>query len=129
MCSYSGNLVGLGSNEYVLLIDRGVCTFYKKIETALWGNNEYDNNVIGAIIGNTNKLKNKNNVFTMGSDDNKKSMNILSFMINKISYDALKKCVNEIEDEKDRVIEMVQILTRCKENNNGDVNVYFIKFN
>ena len=105
-------------DQYIVLTDRGECTFYDKVNIL----DKNQNNLInGVIVGNV-KAHSNGNIFTMGSDG-KELSDMASFMINKLSYDALSRCAAYNQDNN-MLIEIVEILTRCEEQNETELNLH-----
>eukprot|EP00483_Globobulimina_turgida_P004363 UN04372 len=103
------------NNKYIVLTDRGECNFYEKANVLNM------DNISGIIVGNIVSHSN-GNIFTMGSDGIK-SVQLPSFMINKLSYNALTQCLRENEN---MVVQLVEILTRCEEESVSELNVHGI---
>ena len=137
-CTFPGNLAKLiedkqennqyeqeeeeEKEEYIVLTDRGECTFYDKINT-LWSNN--NNDIIkGVIVGNIIESSN-GNIFTMGSDGTETEIDLATFMINKLSYNALTRC-SLYNFKNNMKVELIEVLTRCEEEISSDLNVHGI---
>ena len=108
----------LFDNQYIVLTDRGECTFFDKVNVLDTNTKDLIN---GVIVGNV-KAQANGNIFTMGSDG-KESSDMASFMINKLSYDALSKCAS-YNQENNMLIEIVEVLTRCEEENETELNTH-----
>lgn len=105
------------NNGYVVFAKRGVCTFYDKARRL----QNIDNSKInGVVIGNNNN----GNIFTMGSDGTEKTLKKPTFMINSLSYNALEQCSANIENKQDKIIQLREILTRCEEQNEFELNLH-----
>lgn len=111
--------------SYIVLTDRGECTFYDKVNTIYKNNRDSDKlNIEGVIVGNVVETSN-GNIFTMGSDGTEKEIDLTSFMINKLSYNALSKCA-KYNQNNNMKIELIEVLTRCEQETITELNIHGI---
>ena len=111
--------------SYIVLTDRGECTFYDKVNTIYKNNRDSDVlNIEGVIVGNVVETSN-GNIFTMGSDGTEKEIDLTSFMINKLSYNALSKCA-KYNQNNNMKIELIEVLTRCEQETISELNIHGI---
>ena len=111
-CRSPDNLAEI-MEDVVVLAERGECTFYQKTQTL-----SASQSVKGAVIGNT-----KGSIFTMGTDGTEQPLDLPSFMVDKLSFDALSLCAATL-DAADLRVEMVEIMTRCEEEELSQINVH-----
>ncbi|ETO33736.1 hypothetical protein RFI_03366, partial [Reticulomyxa filosa] len=106
---------------YVILAERGGCTFLNKAQQLEAYLKAYPYaNISSLIIGN---VEGDGNIFTMASDESEQT-SIHTLMIDKLSYHALKLCDKEITEPSQKYIEIVQVLARCQENVPYQFNVH-----